>query len=206
MAQRQARYWLLTIPANDFDPTPYGQSEGGTLPHGITYLKGQREIGGNTGYEHWQLIAYFRNKVGRRMVKEVFGNSAHAEPSRSDAVRNYVFKEETAIEGTRFEYGKLSQRRANESDWGQVLELAISGRLLEIEADILVRYYGNLRRIAADHAVPVAMERVVFVFVGPTGTGKSRRAWDEAGMDAYSKSPTSKFWCGYDGQENGILD
>jgi len=46
----------------------------------------------------------------------------------------------------------------------------------------------------------------VWVFWGPTGTGKSRRAWVEAGMDAYSKDPRSKFWCGYIGQRNIVID
>lgn len=44
------------------------------------------------------------------------------------------------------------------------------------------------------------------VYYGPTGSGKSRRAWEEAGEDAYAKDPRSKFWCGYRGQENVIID
>lgn len=41
---------------------------------------------------------------------------------------------------------------------------------------------------------------------GPTGVGKSRRAWEEAGNDAYSKDPRTKFWCGYQGQRHIIID
>jgi len=59
--------------------------------------------------------------------------------------------------------------------------------------DIYVRYYGNLRRIAADNLQPVRQERTVFCFVGPTGTGKSRRAWEEAGDDAYPKVSIFKY-------------
>ena len=51
-----------------------------------------------------------------------------------------------------------------------------------------------------------AGERQVFVFWGPTGTGKSRLAWQEAGIDAYPKAPTSKFWDGYQGHENVVID
>jgi len=47
---------------------------------------------------------------------------------------------------------------------------------------------------------------VVHVFWGPTGTGKSRRAWDEATLDAYPKDPRTKFWDGYNGQENVVID
>lgn len=44
------------------------------------------------------------------------------------------------------------------------------------------------------------------MFWGPTGTGKSRRAWAEAGMDAYCKDPRSKFWCGYQAEQHVIID
>lgn len=50
------------------------------------------------------------------------------------------------------------------------------------------------------------MERKVTVFWGPTGTGKSRRAWEEAGLDAYPKDPRTKFWDGYDRQEHVVID
>lgn len=44
------------------------------------------------------------------------------------------------------------------------------------------------------------------MFYGPTGTGKSRRAFSEAGSNAYPKDPRSKFWYGYQGQTNVIID
>jgi len=44
------------------------------------------------------------------------------------------------------------------------------------------------------------------VFWGRTGTGKSRRAWDEAGLEAYAKDPATKWWCGYEGQSAVVID
>lgn len=73
-------------------------------------------------------------------------------------------------------------------------------------ADVFVRCYNQLRRISTDHLQPVAMERNISVFWGATGTGKSRRAWDEAGMAAYPKDPNTKFWCGYRDQEHVVID
>jgi len=46
----------------------------------------------------------------------------------------------------------------------------------------------------------------VSVFWGATGTGKSRRAWDEAGLDAYPKDPNTKFWCGYRSHQHVVID
>lgn len=56
-----------------------------------------------------------------------------------------------------------------------------------IPADVYIRCYNQLRRIGADHLAPVGIERVIHVFWGGTGTGKSRRAWQEAGLDAFPK-------------------
>lgn len=50
------------------------------------------------------------------------------------------------------------------------------------------------------------MERSCIVFWGPTGTGKSRTAWKLAGLSAYPKDPRTKFWDGYRGQSDVVVD
>lgn len=84
--------------------------------------------------------------------------------------------------------------------------MAKKGDLEGIPADIYIRHYGTLKRIALDNLRPVAIDRECQLFVGPTGTGKSRRAWAEAGMDAYIKNPNTKWWDGYKGQDHVIID
>jgi len=54
--------------------------------------------------------------------------------------------------------------------------------------------------------VPSFVDRRAVVFWGATGTGKSHRAWERAGVGAYSKCPRSKFWCGYRGEESVVID
>ena len=107
---------------------------------------------------------------------------------------------------TKFEYGSLPLRRSEKRDWQAIWELAKQGNLSEIPADVRVQNYRTLRLISSDYSVCPALERQCFVFVGPTGTGKSRRAWDEAGMDAYPKDPRTKFWDGYRGVSNIVID
>lgn len=82
----------------------------------------------------------------------------------------------------------------------------MSGKIETVPPDIFVRYYSSLVRIGADYARPSACQRVVKVFYGPTGTGKSRRAFEEAGPDCFPKDPRSKFWYGYQGQSNVVID
>lgn len=53
---------------------------------------------------------------------------------------------------------------------------------------------------------PVGVERTITVYWGRTGTGKSRRAWDEASLSAFPKDPRSKFWDGYNNHEHVVID
>lgn len=168
-----------------------------------TRLHEQPEL--SEGYLHWQIVVAFKAKQRLRTVRNTFG-PWHAEPTRSQLAEEYVWKDATSIAGTRFELGKKSFKRNCTQDWETIREAAKRGELDNIQADLYVRHYGNLRRINQDNLTPVAMEREVYVYWGATGVGKSRRAWNEAGIDAYPKDPRSKFWDGYRGQQFVVID
>jgi len=76
----------------------------------------------------------------------------------------------------------------------------------QIPPDVQVRHFGQLQRIAAHYAKPGAVERQCHVYWGRTGLGKSHRAWAEAGLDAYPKVPSTKFWDGYRGHKHVVVD
>lgn len=195
MPAPQGRYFLLTIPHQDF--LPY-------LPPGLSSIKGQLEQGAS-GYLHWQLLVSYPKKVTASKVKETFGTSCHVELSRSAAADDYVWKEDSRI-GHQFELGKKALKRNSPHDWDEVKALTKEGRFDEIPSDILIRCYSNLKKIHVDSLRPEAQEKEVIVYWGDTGTGKSRTAWEEATWDAYPKDPNSKFWDGYRGQENIVID
>ena len=119
---------------------------------------------------------------------------------------NKFNSDETAIPDTRFEAGKTPFARQDKVDWEQVKEMAKSNRLEELPPDIYVRCYNQLKRIAMDNLKPLAIIKTVNVFWGRTGTGKSMRAWEEATITAYGKDPRTKWWCGYTGQQNVVID
>jgi len=196
MPTPQGKYWLLTIPQHSFVPW---------LPPGLCYIRGQLERGDTTGYLHWQVLAITNKKCSLSGLKRVFGD-AHCELSRSSAADEYVWKEDTRVEGTQFELGSRPLRRNCKEDWERIWESAKSGDLEQIEAGVRVQHYRTFRTIRADYAKPVGMVRTCYVFWGSTGTGKSRRAWDEAGMEAYPKDPRTKWWDGYLHQRNVVID
>jgi len=191
-----ARYWLGTI---------FGRETIPELPPATSWCKGQSEMCPTTGRRHIQLIVGFAKPQRLAAVKRIMGDG-HWEATRSVAADEYVHKENSRIEGTQFEFGSKPCRRNVSHDWDKIKDLAKEGKLDEIPSDVLIRYYSSLCRIHADFSVPVGMERETSVFWGATGTGKSLRAWNEAGQSAYGKDPRSKWWCGYRGEENIVID
>jgi len=192
----QARYWILTIPHAYY--LPY-------LPPTCNWCHGQLELG-DGGFLHWQLVVAFKVKTRLAGVKAIFGEQCHAEPTKSDAANEYVHKEETRVEGTDFNLGAKPLQRGNITDWQAIKDAAISGRLDDVPADVFVRNYNQLKRIGQDNLRPIAIERDVVVYWGPTGSGKSRRAWEEAGLEAYPKDPRTKFWDGYRDHQHVVID
>jgi len=170
-SRSQGRWWMLTIPSHCF--TPY-------LAPGIAYIKGQMEIG-EGGFSHWQVLCCCDRSRRLAWMRSTFG-PYHAELTRSEAASDYVWKEDTSVAGTRFELGTKPIRRSEPKDWDAIWESACSGELQAIPSDIRIRCYSTLKRIRADHLQPLAMVRSCTVLWGPTGTGKSRRAWEEAGI------------------------
>jgi len=195
MARRQGVYWILTLPHAAY--VPY-------LPPCCSWIKGQLETG-EGGFLHWQVLVAFRQKASLAVVRGTFG-PYHAELSRSSAANDYVWKDDTRVPGTQFELGVQPFNRNKPRDWDAIWDAALSGDLAAIPASVRVQSYRTIRAIGADFAKPVGMVRACHVFWGPTGTGKSRAAWEAAGLDAYAKDPRSKFWCGYAGQAHVVLD
>lgn len=182
------------------------------LSDGCVWIKGQQETCPTTGRLHWQLIAGFSKPQRLPAVKRLVCDG-HWEPTRSLRADEYVWKDATSVEGTRFELGRKPVRRNISTDWDEIKASACAGNLDEIPSDIYVRYYRyfltkirSLQAIAADNRKAIGTEKTVHVYWGRTGTGKSKLAWEEAGMEAYCKDPRSKWWDGYKGETNVIID
>lgn len=192
----QNHWWILTIPHAHFVPW---------LPTGCKFIRGQLERG-ESGFLHWQIVVALVQRSRRRGVVAIFGERGHYEPTKSKAAIDYVWKEETRIPNTQFELGRKPIQRNSPDDWDAIRSSAITGDFESIPSDVYIRCYHQLRSICKDHLQPVAMERKCSVFWGATATGKSRRAWSEATLQAYPKNPNTKFWDGYRGHEYVVID
>jgi len=71
---------------------------------------------------------------------------------------------------------------------------------------VYITHYSALKTISSDHARATFIDRTVRLFYGPTGTGKTHRAFDELGLSAFVKDPRTKWWDNYRGEEGVIID
>jgi len=196
MSSQQGIFWLLTIPHEHF--LPY-------LPPGCVWIRGQLELG-ESGFLHWQVITAVAQRCRRRTIKGLFGSSVHAELSKSDLASAYVWKEQTRVAGTQFELGSKPFKRNSKTDWDAVWTSAVSRDLMAIPAHTRILCFRSLLSIASYYDQPIGYEKTVAVFWGRSGSGKSMRAWEEAGPQAYSKDPRTKFWSGYRDQKHVVID
>ena len=114
-------------------------------------------------------------------------------------------KEDTRVLGP-WEFGVKPVERNSKHDWEEVKKNAQEGKLDKIPADIYVKHYRTLKEIAKDHLVHVRgnEERDCRWYHGPSGIGKSRKAYEEF-PTAYRKM-CNKWWDGYQGQKAVILE
>lgn len=198
------RWWIFTLSCEHHPDQP-------ALHPDAVYAKGQQEIG-EGGFRHWQFVVCFRSNKRLRGAVAAYPQS-HAEATRSAAAQDYVWKEQSRVEGTQFEHGEPPFKRNNKVDWERQLELAKRGNLDEMDPGVLLRNYTSVVRIAAASYIPVVRTMpIVKVFWGRTGAGKSHNALLEAQgddpdlKDVYFKSGSNKWWDGYNGQTKVVIE
>nr|WAE42860.1 MAG: replication associated protein [Cressdnaviricota sp.] len=199
------RYWIATIAANK-DGQLWAPSPSIINGSKITFITGQQEIG-EGGFVHWQIYIYCQSAIRLNGLKLLLCDWAHLEKTRSNAAEAYCLKEDTRVEGTQFEYGTKPKAMKSKVDWDDIRQLAIEGRFPEIDSDVTIRYYNSLTRLHKDNLKEkFRPDGIVNVFWGTTGSGKSYKAFQDAGELYYRKASTTKWWDSYQGQENIIID
>ena len=184
----------------------------------------QLEIGGATARRHCQGYIYLQSARRLAFVKQLIGGfgvhteygrelQPHIERSRGspDQNRAYCSKPESSVPDTFREIGTLPRQGAR-SDLTELAEAIAEGTDM---ADIattfpteFIKYAKGIQALkTALSSKPrsAAVEPTVYWWFGPTGTGKSKLAF-ETYPDAYVKMPTNKWWDGYVDQKEVILD
>lgn len=171
------------------------------------YLILGREVAPLTGTPHLQGYAYWSNPRSlRSVIAKVPG--AHVEIARGTVAENRAY---CSKGGDYTEYGEppaddYDRGEEEKARWIRTLESAKKRTWSEIDADIFIRYYGALQRIANDFkSKPEPLNACCGIWIwGASGSGKSH-AVEDAYPDHYKKGH-NKWWDGYSGQPIAYLD
>ena len=128
-----------------------------------------------SGTPHLQgFISFGNSKTKKTVIKLLPGCHIEVMLGSYDENTAYCSKAGSLVErGERPMYND-NKGRAEKLRWKRNLDLAKSGKLEEIDADIVLRYYSTIKRIAADYAIPPdPCECKGYWIWGPTATGKS---------------------------------
>jgi len=120
-----------------------------------TWCLGQYEKGEETGTPHLQFIVNWKNPT---TIKSLHGKFAKVSWKIADyppGAITYCTKEKTRIDGP-WEYGPrpaFTQKEKGDKNgdrYRAALDCVKQGTLYEIDADILIKHYGNLKKLAVD--------------------------------------------------------
>jgi len=155
----------------------------------------------------------FVNAVQLSTAQKLLGydKKLHMEVAKGSILDNinYCTKEATRKPGTEptihgdapDEAGKGAR-----TDLIRASELAKLGDFKSIDPTSFIKYNSGLYKLYMLHnPAPVRLPPISICYYGTTGTGKSTRAFTEAGDGAYVK-PAGPWWDGYAGQDTVVFD
>jgi len=177
------------------------------------YCVFQQEVGADGGQPHLQGYISLRDKKRLGFLRQHFSARAHYEIARGTPQQNhdYCTKDETRVPGSLiYTWGVLPVGQGARSDLAGVAAAILVDRCrLSDVAGLFpgdfIRYHSGLRALSSLSAVARSWKTVVYWFHGPTGCGKTRAA-QQLAPGAYWKMGGNKWWDGYEGHEDVIVD
>jgi len=191
----QGKYWCFT----NYDLSVNYEA------WGASYVIYGREICPTTKREHHQGYAEWPSNKRLNALKLIDG-SIHWEKRKgsADEAIGYCMKDGAFTEigerpvrepGKRTDISKVREMVAEGKGMGDIVDVCNSFQALRFGEKLL--QYKELKR---------TWKPEVYWFYGPTGSGKTRRASDEAGANAWWSGRDLKWWQGYDAHEHIIID
>lgn len=162
------------------------------------------EICPKTGKLHYQGVLQLKNAYGLSGIKKIIGDpTAHVENMKGtiEQAYEYCIKDGKAKQGGTMRSrkknltGNVKTIVANGGTMRDVVEHSTCGAHINYGLKLLT--YMEKKRNEAP---------TVYWYWGRTGTGKTKAAEEEAGPNAYWTGSNLKWWDGYDGHENVIID
>nr|WNA17362.1 replication-associated protein [Cyclovirus sp.]WNA17364.1 replication-associated protein [Cyclovirus sp.]WNA17366.1 replication-associated protein [Cyclovirus sp.] len=167
----------------------------------------------DTGCPHLQGFASLAKPQRFLAIKGKINKRMHIEKAMGSDSENQVYCSKS---GEYFEKGSPSQGAGQRTDLQSLLETISGGernikRIAELHPACYIRYYRGIRSwLNLTHPIEARnFKTEVSYYWGPPGTGKSRRAHDEAERiqpESVYYKPRGEWWDGYMQQTSVIID
>lgn len=178
------------------------------------YHIGGREVCPRTGRDHVQGYIQFQRKQRlSQLVKLTGTDRIHWLPARGSDEDNtaYCGKEGNIL----IQFGKARSTHGGKREklrWDEAKQLAIEGKLEDIQPQLYICHFRTLELIAKKHKPKpddLEGELANYWIYGPSGSGKSRLArqkLDEWYPDGWYLKMQNKWWDAYRGEEGCLID
>lgn len=198
----KARGWCVTL--NNYTEAELASLTRADQPQVRYWIVG-REVG-EGGTPHLQGYVYFHNAKTMAQTKAYVGERAHLERSAGSGPENRAY---CSKDGNFTEHGELPSQGSRTDIAAVKKAILIDDRPLPAVIMECSGYQSMRTAELLDKYKPMKQREppeVVWIW-GATGTGKSRYCWEKMGTeDTWVSSKDLRWWQGYSGQRNVILD
>lgn len=204
----RSRAWCITI--NNYTEQEWSSCVGAEAEFSVF----APEIGENEETPHIQGYIYYKSAKKFKTMKKMFPR-AHLEIPKGNPEQNKQYIVGPYKKGTKFKplnenavvRGEcpVQGKRSDLDNVKEVLKETGSMRAVVVVASS-VQSVRMAEMILKYHEPPRKQKPKISWFYGPSGSGKTRSAYEELGDDCYTCLSTGKWWEGYDGHENVLID
>jgi len=182
-----------------------------TFSDKVVFAIWQREIGENET-EHYQMYVEMKTQSTFKQIQVAIDfeeEKPHIESRRGTQKQaiDYCSKEDTRVDGP-WSHG---EKKAGQGERTDVIALHDAVRAKRSFSSMceefpqMIKYHRGVRTML-DSLAPKRQKKTKCLWLwGPTGTGKSRTAWQLC-PDAYEKPGGTPWWDGYDSEKCVIID
>lgn len=203
----RSRGWTFTM--FETDAETQAQLVKKVIGEGVRYCVYEEEVAPTTGKKHLQGYIYFHNAKIFEVVQRIIPN-AHLEAAKGTPQQNrkYCTKDHKADPNVPwFEHG-ICPTQGKRTDIEEIKTMVKNGVGMDKICDAASSYQAMRTAELMQKYTPCKMREPpkVMWFYGPTGTGKTRTAFEIAGDDVWVSGKSLRWWDGYYGQKTVIID
>lgn len=166
------------------------------------YLNFGKETCPNTGTAHLQGYIYYKNEKSFTKVRKEF-KFHHVEKAKGNLQQIIIYNSK---ERDFYEFG-TQPRQGKRTDLDNIKNVVLeTGKMREVV--LHATSYQSIKmaeQILKYHEKKRQWKPIIKWYWGPTGTGKSRTAYEEM-PECYTTLSTGKWWDGYDAHEDILID